>query len=107
MPGPHELTVIVCTRNRAEMLAAALDSITRAVPDGVEVLVVDSASETDATRRAAAAARAAYVRSDVRGLSIARDLGLRTSARPLVLFTDDDRRRARRSCTTPRASCTT
>jgi glycosyltransferase involved in cell wall biosynthesis len=90
VPGPHDLTVIVCTRNRAEMLASALASITGAVPDGVEVLVVDSASESPATREAAAAAGVGYVRSDIRGLSIARDLGLRTSGRPLVLFTDDD-----------------
>lgn len=90
MPGPRELTVIVCTRNRAEMLASALASITAAVPAGVEVLVVDSASSTSETREAAVAAGVGYVRSDIRGLSIARDLGLRTSERPLVLFTDDD-----------------
>jgi hypothetical protein len=90
VPGPHDLTIIVCTRNRAEMLASALASITGAVPAGVEVLVVDSASDSAATREAAAAAGVGYVRSDIRGLSIARDLGLRTSDRPLVLFTDDD-----------------
>jgi len=72
------------------MLGAALDSILGAVPGDVEVLVVDSASDDWATRDAALAAGATYVRSDVRGLSIARDLGLRTSTRPLVLFTDDD-----------------
>lgn len=90
MPTPHDLAVIVCTRNRATMLAAALESITRAVPAGVEILVVDSASDTSETREVAGAAGAGYVRSDIRGLSIARDLGLRSSARPLVLYTDDD-----------------
>jgi glycosyltransferase involved in cell wall biosynthesis len=90
VPASRELAVIVCTRNRATMLASALDSISRAVPDDVEVLVVDSASDSWATRDVASAAGAAYVRSDIRGLSIARDLGLRTSDRPLVLFTDDD-----------------
>ncbi|KRE25929.1 glycosyltransferase family 2 protein [Agromyces sp. Soil535] len=90
MPASRELAVIVCTRNRATMLASALDSISRAVPDDVEVLVVDSASDSWATRDVASEAGAAYVRSDIRGLSIARDLGLRTSDRPLVLFTDDD-----------------
>ncbi|MBT2498951.1 glycosyltransferase family 2 protein [Agromyces sp. ISL-38] len=90
MQTPHDLAVIVCTRNRATMLAAALRSITQAVPAGVEVLVVDSASDTWETRDVAEAAGAGYVRSEIRGLSIARDLGLRTSTRPLVLFTDDD-----------------
>ncbi|MET4157301.1 glycosyltransferase involved in cell wall biosynthesis [Agromyces sp. PvR057] len=90
VPTPRDLAVIVCTRNRATMLGAALESILASVPGDVEVLVVDSASDDGSTRDAAIAAGAAYVRSDIRGLSIARDLGLRTSTRPLVLFTDDD-----------------
>ncbi len=90
MPTPRDLAVVVCTRNRATMLAAALESITRAVPRDVEVVVVDSASETSDTRNVADAAGAVYVRSDIRGLSIARDLGLRGTERPIVLFTDDD-----------------
>jgi glycosyltransferase involved in cell wall biosynthesis len=90
VPTPADLAVIVCTRNRASMLGSALESITRAVPLGVEVLVVDSASDTWETRDVAAAAGTGYVRSDIRGLSIARDLGVRTSGRALVLFTDDD-----------------
>jgi GT2 family glycosyltransferase len=72
------------------MLADALASITSAVPDDVEIVVVDSASDTWETRDVAAASRATYVRSDIRGLSIARDLGLQATDRPLVLFTDDD-----------------
>ena len=90
MPTPHELAVIVCTRNRAAMLAEALRSIAGAVPDDVEIVVVDSASDSWETREVAEASRAVYVRSDIRGLSIARDVGLRATERPLVLFTDDD-----------------
>ena len=90
MPTPRDLAVVVCTRNRAAMLADALASITSAVPDDVEVVVVDSASDTWETRHVAAASRATYVRSDIRGLSIARNLGLQATDRPLVLFTDDD-----------------
>ncbi|MFF2371011.1 glycosyltransferase family 2 protein [Agromyces sp. NPDC058110] len=90
MPTPRDLAVIVCTRNRATMLGAALESILASVPRDVEVLVVDSASDDAATRDTAMSSGASYVRSDVKGLSIARDLGLRTSTRPLVLFTDDD-----------------
>jgi glycosyltransferase involved in cell wall biosynthesis len=90
VPAPRDLAVIVCTRNRATMLAAALESIGRAVPAGVEVVVVDSASETSETRVVATAADAVYLRTDVRGLSIARNVGLRGTARPIVLFTDDD-----------------
>jgi len=90
VPTPRELAVIVCTRNRAAMLADALRSIASAVPDDVEIVVVDSASDTWETREVTASSRAVYVRSDIRGLSIARDVGLRATERPLVLFTDDD-----------------
>ena len=89
MPTPRELAVIVCTRNRAAMLADALRSIAGAIPDGVEIVVVDSASDSWETREVAAASSAVYVRSDIRGLSIARDVGVRATERPLVLFTDD------------------
>jgi glycosyltransferase involved in cell wall biosynthesis len=90
MPTPRELAIIVCTRNRASMLADALRSIASAVPDEVEIVVVDSASDDWDTRNVAKGPRVVYVRSDVRGLSIARDVGLRATERPLVLFTDDD-----------------
>jgi GT2 family glycosyltransferase len=90
MPTPGELAVIVCTRNRAAMLAGALRSIAGAVPDDVEIVVVDSASDDWDTRDVAKGPRVVYVRSEVRGLSIARNMGLRATERPLVLFTDDD-----------------
>jgi glycosyltransferase involved in cell wall biosynthesis len=72
------------------MLREALRSIAQATPAGVEVLVVDSGSRTDETRGAAREASVGYVRSDVPGLSIARNVGLASTERPLVLFTDDD-----------------
>lgn len=90
MPRPDELTLAICTRERADMLAAALASFTAVTPSNVQILVVDSASTTSATRQVAEAAGVDYVRTDVKGLSIARNLALRTSDRPLVVFTDDD-----------------
>ncbi len=89
MPAPSDLAVIVCSRERADMLQDALASIAAATPREVEILVVDSASTTPATREVAEAAGVRYVRSDVKGLSIARNLGLE-STRPIVLYTDDD-----------------
>ena len=90
MTRPDEVTLAICSRERAEMLGAALASFTAVTPPGVQILVVDSASTTAATRSAAEAAGADYVRSDVKGLSIARNLALATSDRPYVVFTDDD-----------------
>ncbi|MET0830112.1 MAG: glycosyltransferase [Microbacterium sp.] len=84
------VTVVICTRDRAEMLSAALDALHAALPPGVEILVVDSGSTSHATRDAAAMAGVRYVRSDIPGLSIARNAGLAATDREFVVFTDDD-----------------
>ena len=90
MPDPSDLAVIVCSRERADMLERSLASIIEATPGEVEILVVDSASTTTATREVAEAVAVRYVRSDVKGLSIARNLGLESTRREIVLYTDDD-----------------
>lgn len=82
--------VVVCTRDRSDMLSNALARLAESVTDDVEIVVVDSGSRTDATRLVAEAARVRYVRSDVPGLSIARNIGLRSTQREVVVFTDDD-----------------
>jgi glycosyltransferase involved in cell wall biosynthesis len=84
------VTVIICTRDRAEMLGDALAALRGAVSPAVDVLVVDSGSTTPATRDAAARAGVRYVRSDTPGLSIARNAGLAATEREFVVFTDDD-----------------
>jgi glycosyltransferase involved in cell wall biosynthesis/GT2 family glycosyltransferase len=88
--SPANISVVVCTRNRPAMLADALGSIRSACHPEMEVIVVDSASTTTETREVALANRCIYVRSDVPGLSIARNIGLRHSIREVVVFTDDD-----------------
>ncbi|QAY63974.1 glycosyltransferase family 2 protein [Xylanimonas allomyrinae] len=90
LPGPGDLAVVVCSRDRADLLRRSLARIAQATPSGVDVLVVDSGSRTGDTLAAAADAGVRAVRSDVPGLSIARNLGLASTDRPIVLFTDDD-----------------
>lgn len=86
---PADISVIVCTRNRSAYLRKALAAIAAATPPEAEVIVVDSASDTDETRQIALESGVVYVRSE-KGLSVARNAGITTSARPLVVFTDDD-----------------
>lgn len=86
----ESLAVIVCTRNRPEMLDRALTSILKHIPHEVEVLVVDSASASDETRIVTERHSVGYVRTDVPGLSIARNLGVDSTDRDFILFTDDD-----------------
>lgn len=90
MPSPAELAVVVCSRERAGMLAAALATIVAHTPPEAEILVVDSASTTSATSDVARAAGVRYVRTDVKGLSIARNVGIAATHRRYLVYTDDD-----------------
>lgn|GEM_PF-1367541 len=85
-----QVSVILCTRDRAEMLDRALGALCAALADSAEIIVVDSGSTTIDTARTAERHSVRYVRSDIPGLSIARNLGLETSEREIVVFTDDD-----------------
>ena len=91
------VSIIICTRNRADSLRPTLASIGRAVvPAGwkVEVLVVDNGS-TDYTPAVVAEAKLAHVivRHIVEaraGQCYARNTGLAKSSGEAILFTDDD-----------------
>lgn len=85
------VSVVVPTRNRAEYLAVALDSlILQDAAELGEVLVVDDGS-SDATAEVTRRAGARHVPLDPPGgLNAARNRGVRESAGPLVAFVDDD-----------------
>lgn len=87
--------VIVCTRERPDELRTCLASLAGLVPLPDEVIVVDNAPTTDATRRIVDEAVATgqdvrYVLEPRPGLSVARNTGLRASTAEIVAFTDDD-----------------
>lgn len=91
------LSVIVCTYNRAEGLKDVLQSLQRCRrPENwqVECMVVDNAS-TDNTKQTVEMISSAgpvfkYVYAAKQGLSCARNAGLRASKGDLIAFTDDD-----------------
>jgi glycosyltransferase involved in cell wall biosynthesis len=97
-----DISAVVTTYNRREMLAAALDALLGQDAPGVryEVLVVDNNS-TDGTREVveAAAARGPvavrYVFEGRQGISFGRNAGVLHARGPIVAFTDDDTRVAR------------
>jgi glycosyltransferase involved in cell wall biosynthesis len=87
--------VIVPTRNRAPLLAAAIDSVLAQTLCDFELLVVDDASTDDTPRllraRAAADARVRPLRLAARGgCNLARNLGIRHARGRYVAFLDDD-----------------
>lgn len=90
--GPADVTAVVCTRDRPDLLAGCLDALTGLDPAPAAVLVVDSASTTSTTRDLAEARGATVVRADLPGLDRARNLGLAGCRTPLVAFVDDDAR---------------
>ncbi len=93
-----DVSVILCTRNRADQLATTLKSLgAMAVPPNLrwELIVVDNNSSDD-TRRVAqecaatSALAVRYLFEGRQGLSHARNTGLAHAQGELVLFTDDD-----------------
>ncbi|MCW2525970.1 MAG: glycosyl transferase family 2 protein [Pseudonocardiales bacterium] len=93
--GP-ELTVVICTRNRCDDLARALDSLQRQTYRRFGILVVDNAPSDD--RTAALVARLAgnggpridYTVEPRPGLSWARNHALARVNAPVVVWLDDD-----------------
>ncbi len=91
------VSIIICTRDRADSLRETLESVGRArVPEDLpaELLVVDNGS-TDHTRQVVEQAGLTnmpvrYVHEPQRGLSNARNRALAESAGDILLWTDDD-----------------
>ena len=85
------VSVAICTRERPADLTRALRAVAALSPAPLEVLVVDNAPVTEATREIVASAPSVrYVREDRRGLDAARNRALREARGQLVAFTDDD-----------------
>ena len=89
------ISVVIPTRDRAELLRAALHSLAKQTlaPDEFEVVVVDDGSLDDTAGVCAALGREvplAYHRIASAGISAAKNLGIFAASAPVVLFFDDD-----------------
>lgn len=92
---PTPVTVVVCTRNRAEQMRICLAGLLALPHPRLEVVIVDNAPTDDSTRRVfdetvGAVPGFRYVREDRPGLSRARNRGLAEATHEIVAFTDDD-----------------
>ena len=87
------ISVVVITRNRAEWLRDALESLAEQTRRPDEIVVVDNASE-DHTEEVVAAFDAGlnvkYVYEPVRGIPRARNTGVNNATCDVVAFIDDD-----------------
>jgi glycosyltransferase involved in cell wall biosynthesis len=87
------ISVVLCTRDRAERLAPCLDRLrAQAYPD-VEIVVVDNAPTTRAVERLVGDLgdpRVRYAREPRPGLSRARNAGIAAARHDVLAFIDDD-----------------
>ncbi|MFF9475794.1 glycosyltransferase [Streptomyces roseolus] len=91
--APPRASVVVATRERPGSLARALDSLLAQDHPDHELIVVDNAPRTSATRdlvREKYAGRVRYVREDRPGLAAAHNAGVAAADGEVLAFTDDD-----------------
>lgn len=88
-------SVVICTRDHPESLAACLESFRSLEYPNYEIILVDNAPATDATRELVKnsfwdLSQLRYVRENQPGLSAARNRGLAEAMGEVIAFTDDD-----------------
>lgn len=89
-PRRHTVAVVVCTRDRPDMLPGCLAHLRRLQRPDVELLVVDNVPGTEATARICRDAGVRHVVEWQPGQSAARNRGIAETTAELVAFTDDD-----------------
>jgi GT2 family glycosyltransferase len=88
-----QVSVVLCTRDRAEQLRVALASLLTIEYPDFEIIVVDNAPQTTASVevvRSAADSRVRLVTEPHPGLARARNRGVLEARHDVVAFTDDD-----------------
>jgi glycosyltransferase involved in cell wall biosynthesis len=95
-PSPS-VSVVICTRNRPDSVRTTLRSILACdyPPERWEAIVVDNASEADASvgsieKELVGAVEVRVIHEPEPGLSNARNRGLRSARNEIVVFADDD-----------------
>jgi hypothetical protein len=89
IPTTVPLSVIICTANRPKALHACLESIFNQTSLPQEVIVVDNAPASE-TQAACSRWQVRYVPEPRRGLSYARNTGIRNATQQVLAWTDDD-----------------
>ncbi|MEP4079125.1 glycosyltransferase family 2 protein [Haloferula sp.] len=86
------VSVIVCTRDRPDDVEKCLASLSRLREKPLEILLVDNAPTTDATKILVVEqfSDVRYIREETPGLDHARNRGIRESHGDIVAYTDDD-----------------
>jgi glycosyltransferase involved in cell wall biosynthesis len=91
----RSVSVVLCTHDRADGARKTLESLRQIEHNALEIIVVDNAPSDDSTsllvqRLSQGDPRIRYVREEQKGLSRARNRGLREATGEVTAFTDDD-----------------
>lgn len=91
-PSVHEkLSIVICSRNRPEELDKCVKSLMDSQDQDFELIVVDNASDDDRTEQIIKKYPSVkYVKEPRKGLSIARNTGIRHATHDIIAYTDDD-----------------
>jgi glycosyltransferase involved in cell wall biosynthesis len=94
MPSVTHVSVIICTRNRPDLIGNAVASVLANDFPGFDVLVVDQSTDgrTGDIARGLAAdhPKLRYLHTNRAGLSRAYNIGIRETSGDILAFTDDD-----------------
>jgi GT2 family glycosyltransferase len=90
-PPTRTLTVAICTKDRPDLVKRCLNAVAAIRTPWVEIMVVDNASTTSATRDIVAAQGGVHYFFETRpGLDFARNRALRETSSEWIAFIDDD-----------------
>jgi len=84
------VSIIVCTRERPDLLRACLEALQPHAAQGHQVIIVDNAPSCDATAVLVSQYPYQYVSEPTPGLNVSRNRGVAVARHDIVAFTDDD-----------------
>jgi glycosyltransferase involved in cell wall biosynthesis len=89
---PPPISIVICTRDRTDLLEGCVRALLALDYPQYEVLVVDNAPSSEATANLVSTLPARYIREDLPGLNRARNAGIAQARYEIVAFIDDDAR---------------
>ena len=93
-PEPNDLlppiSVVICTRDRTDLLKGALEAILALDYPDREIIVIDNAPSNSSTAELVARLPVRYVKEERPGLDWARNRGIAEASHEIIAFTDDD-----------------
>ncbi|KIC92326.1 glycosyltransferase family 2 protein [Flavihumibacter sp. ZG627] len=91
IPDYADISIIICTRNRSNILIKCLDSLAKQHCKPREIIIVDNAPSDDSTERLVnLTGDIRYIREERPGLDIARNTGAINAGNNIIAYLDDD-----------------